>query len=646
MISFTQFLLAASGLGLLIFIHEWGHYWMAKKQGMKIETFSIGFGRPLYQWKRGEVTWQLCVLPFGGFVRIAGMEKKGGLEPHQIKEGFYGKTPAARIQVALMGPLINIVFAFVAFCLLFFIGGRLKPFSEHTHLIGYVEQDSGVYHLGVRPGDAIAEINHKPFGSFQEFLYTAILQEQPPFIEGEEIDYFTGAKAPFVYRFEYPSHARIQERIQILMNAISPASYLIYSQGNGFQQELDAPMRRSGIENGDRILWVDGELIFSKEQLIATVNEPRALLTVKRGGHTFLSKVPRLKVSDLQLLADQRAELDDWQHEIGLKKRVQDLFFIPYDVSAEGIVKSDLFYLNQESSEQKPSLISKSSAQRALQSGDRIIAVDGISVASSYDILRLLQTKHVQVIVNRGVVPQVVSWKEADEAFLQGIDWKDLFELVSSIGVEQAARSKGSLHVLSPVEPRPFRDLPLSAGKRQEVEAAIQAQKKRIEEIDNTQDREKALEIFEQQQNQLKLGLVTYDGRVSYNPGPVELFGQVFQETGKTLVALFTGAVTPKYMMGPVGMVQKMQDSWKDGFPEALFWLGMISLNLGVFNLLPIPVLDGGHICFSLWEWCTGKPIQSKTVERFVMPFVVLLIALFIYLTYNDLARLFTGFFK
>jgi regulator of sigma E protease len=72
----------------------------------------------------------------------------------------------------------------------------------------------------------------------------------------------------------------------------------------------------------------------------------------------------------------------------------------------------------------------------------------------------------------------------------------------------------------------------------------------------------------------------------------------------------------------------------------------MISLNLGMLNLLPIPILDGGHICFSLWEAVTKRPIKAKTMERLVIPFIVLLVALFIYMTYHDLVRLFSGLFK
>src|SRR5271170_5798666 len=130
MISLAYIILALLGLGVLIFIHELGHYVMARRVGMKVEAFSIGFGKPLHVWERDGVKWQLCLLPFGGYVRIAGMEKKGALEPHQIPDGFFGKKPIDRIKVALMGPLVNIVFAFLMFTVIWACGGRLKSFSE------------------------------------------------------------------------------------------------------------------------------------------------------------------------------------------------------------------------------------------------------------------------------------------------------------------------------------------------------------------------------------------------------------------------------------------------------------------------------------------------------------------------------------
>ena len=156
--SILYFILAAIGLGFLIFIHELGHYFMAKKVGMKVEAFSIGFGKAIYQWEHNGVIWKFCILPFGGYVKIAGMEKQGPLEPHQIPDGFFGKKPSDRIKVAIMGPVVNIAFAFILFVMIWAFGGRVKPFSDYTHFVGYVEPSSELYQDGIRAGDEITKL--------------------------------------------------------------------------------------------------------------------------------------------------------------------------------------------------------------------------------------------------------------------------------------------------------------------------------------------------------------------------------------------------------------------------------------------------------------------------------------------------------
>ena len=119
------------------------------------------------------------------------------------------------------------------------------------------------------------------------------------------------------------------------------------------------------------------------------------------------------------------------------------------------------------------------------------------------------------------------------------------------------------------------------------------------------------------------------------------IFVDTLDQAWRTLRSLVLGYLSPKLLQGPVGMVQVMQYGWSVGVKEALFWMAIISLNLGILNLLPLPVLDGGHICFSLWEKVTKKPIKAKTMERLIIPFVVLLVILLIYITYQDLSRLF-----
>lgn len=639
-------ILAALGLGFLIFIHEYGHYWMARREGMTVEAFSIGFGKPIFTWERDGVKWQFCWLPFGGYVRIAGMEKKGALEPYQIPDGFYGKKPWSRIKVALMGPIVNIGFAFVAFCLLWTLGGRTKPFSEYTHLIGSIDSSSGIYATGVRPGDKIEQINNKPFRNFQDLLFAAVLEDTPPRISGLEINYLKQTSAPFQYRFDFAKGAPISDRLQTLLYTLRPASYLIYNQKLSLALDSNSPMNGTGIEDGDRILWVDGEVMFSKDQLVQTINQPKALLTVQRGNQIFLARVPRLKVSDLRINAQQRAEIEDWQHEAKIKGRLTELFFIPYNLTQDCRVENSFSYLNEETVEQQPAEVVRSPLEIPLVAGDRIIAVDGIAVRSTYAMMNLLQNRHIQIIVKKNNPSASVSWKDADQAFVADIRWDDLNKMIQSIGTDQSLKVLGNLQLLNPAEPKPFNQLSISAEKREEFEELATTQRKQIEEIKDPEQRAQALQMFEQEQNKLKLGIVMVDRTVNYNPSPFALFGNVFHETWKTIVALFTGTVTPKYMTGPVGIVHVMQHSWGYGFKEALYWLGMISMNLGILNLLPIPVLDGGHICFSLWERITGKPIKAKTMERLIIPFVVLLIALFVYLTYHDLMRLFTGLFK
>lgn len=645
-LSLLYVILAAFGLGLLIFIHELGHYWMARRVGMTVEAFSIGFGKPIYSWEKDGVKWQICWLPFGGYVRIAGMEKKGNLEPYQIPDGFFGKKPWARIKVALMGPVVNIVFSFVAFSVLWVLGGRQKPFAEYTHLIGAVERSSDIFKAGVRPGDEISRLNDKPFRNFQDFIYFAIFNDAAPRISGFEIDYLKNEKTPFQFQFAIPEKASIADKISATLGAVQPASYLIYNEKASIQIDQNSPMQDTGIEDGDRILWVDGELVFSRNQVVNTINQPKALLTVQRGGQTFLARVPRIKISDLRASAVQRAEFEDWQHEANIKGKLPDLFFIPYNLTPQCQVENTFAYFNEESIEQQPSELARSPLEVPLQTGDRILAVDGMPIQSAYEMMKLLQNRHIQFIVKKKDAAAPVSWKDADKAFVAGIQWTDLGRMIQSIGTANPVMELGNLKLLKPAAPKPFSQLSLSEEKREEMAALEAAQLKQIEAIKDPKQREIAMKELEEQKNQLKLGIAMYDRSVNYNPSPFILFNNVLQETWKTLIALFTGTVSPKYMTGPVGIVQVMQQSWGYGFKEALFWLGMISMNLGILNLLPIPVLDGGHICFSLWEWITKKPIKAKTMERLIIPFIILLVALFIYLTYHDLSRLFSGIFK
>ena len=645
MISLAYIILAFIGLGVLVFIHELGHYFMARRVGMKVEAFSIGFGKPIRTWNRKGVKWQLCILPFGGYVKIAGMEKKGNLEPHQISDGFFGKKPIDRIKVAVMGPLVNIVFAFFMFALIWVCGGRLKPFSDYTKIVGWVEPQSKFSEDGIKPGDQFLCVDETPVQNMNDLVYALIFHGNQAAITADHVDYWTGQKSPFSFSMLKNPGNNI-EQLKTDIRALQPASFLYYDKQAPIIE--GAPMENSGIRFGDRIIWADGEIIFSVKQLSSLINQPRILLTVQRDKETFLARVPRLLIGDIKLSDEQKAEIDDWRNEARLEPRLGQLFFIPYSLTNDAVIEESLTYVD-ERSEHCSSFDplkqgSCSILEKPLMSGDKIIAVDGQPVQNSFEFLASLQERKILIAVADGIEQKAISWKEGDISFIREVNWNGLKKMVDTIGTPQWISSNGNLRFLNPVVPKTREAFPQSKDKSKWMQYQI-ADKERIEKIEDLHERESARKEYEAQMKQLVLGIPLQDMQVRYNPSPFIMLGEVVGQTGQTLKALFSGNLTPKAMQGPVGIVQVIHYGWMVGVKEALFWMGVISLNLGIFNLLPIPVLDGGHIGFSLWEMVTKKRIKAKTMERLVIPFVILLVAALIFTTYQDLLRLFKNFF-
>lgn len=632
MTNLFHIILALLGISFLVFIHELGHYIMARRVGMKVEIFSIGFGKPIYQWEMQGVKWQVCWLLFGGFVRIAGMEKQGSLEPHQIPDGFFGKKPWARIKVALMGPLANIVFAFIAFSAIWAMGGQQKPFQKYTNIIGEIDPQSKLYPLGVRPGDTLSSVSGTKEQGFQDFFVQIVLSQKTPTVEGSLVDYWNGSKKPFSYTPD--SNLRGMEAAQTL--GIGPAQYLVFDRFSS----VDSPMKDSGIQKGDRIVWVDGQLAFSREQLSQLINAPQTLLTIRRGNQNFLTHVPRLKISDFRLSVSQKAEFDDWLHEAGLVGKAGSFFFIPYNLNHDAIVESCLTYLDNNAEETCHVSSPRDPFDAPLQAGDQIIAVEGTPISSSSELLSKMQAKQSLIVVQRQKQAPVPSWTEADKIFESSFDAAKLKTLISRIGSPDLQTQIGDLILLPPISLKPLSELPLDEATKKQSLMQYEAQRRAIEKIEDPELREKELLQLEAQQKRWMLGILLSDRVVAYNPSPFVMFTDVASQTWRSFLSLISGAISPKYLSGPVSIVGVLQSSWNTGFKEALFWLGFISLNLAFLNLLPIPVLDGGHILFSIIESITKKPLKAKTMERLILPFIIIIVAFFIYVTYQDLVRL------
>jgi regulator of sigma E protease len=131
------------------------------------------------------------------------------------------------------------------------------------------------------------------------------------------------------------------------------------------------------------------------------------------------------------------------------------------------------------------------------------------------------------------------------------------------------------------------------------------------------------------------------------DPGPLQAFQMSLERTWemsglilKTLWGLITGETSPRQLMGPVGIAQLSGESAQEGWVSLLSLMAMISLNLGLLNLFPIPVLDGGHILIMALEGVAGRNFSIRVKERMLLAGFVILLVLMVTVIYNDLTRI------
>ena len=150
-------------IGILVTVHEFGHFWVAKKLGIKVLRFSIGFGKVLKSWRLGETEYTLCALPFGGFVKMLD-ENEGEVDAKEKHRAFNTQNVYKRIAVVIAGPAANFILAIILFAIIFIIGTHgIKP------IVGLVKINSIAEHSGLQVGDQLLSINSQDTATISEF---------------------------------------------------------------------------------------------------------------------------------------------------------------------------------------------------------------------------------------------------------------------------------------------------------------------------------------------------------------------------------------------------------------------------------------------------------------------------------------------
>jgi regulator of sigma E protease len=159
-------------LTVLVYVHEWGHYWVAKRNGVRIETFSIGFGPEIFGWNDAVGTrWKIGLIPLGGYVKMFGEnmedEETGEtveLTPEEQAVSFHHKTLAQRAAIVFAGPAVNYLFAIAVFAALAVFQGTATPLA----VVGEVMPDSAAAEAGLMQNDKIVAIDGAEISLFSE----------------------------------------------------------------------------------------------------------------------------------------------------------------------------------------------------------------------------------------------------------------------------------------------------------------------------------------------------------------------------------------------------------------------------------------------------------------------------------------------
>lgn len=166
-----QIIIGLAILSLLVFVHEFGHFIVAKKVGIRVITFSIGFGRKILRWRRGETEYRLSALPFGGYVKLAGQEPDDDSIPDE--RDFRSKKIWQRAAAVIAGPGANYVFAILVLWIIYMAGVH-ESVSQNDLTVGAVADSSAAGREGIKIGDRLMELDGKKISNWDQY-YSKII---------------------------------------------------------------------------------------------------------------------------------------------------------------------------------------------------------------------------------------------------------------------------------------------------------------------------------------------------------------------------------------------------------------------------------------------------------------------------------------
>ena len=243
-------------LGVLIFVHELGHFLAARRHGVRVLTFSLGFGPKVLKVTRGGTEYCVSAVPLGGYVKMAG-ENPDDPRSGQDDE-FLSKTKWQRFQILFAGPLMNILLAVVVLAVVLSQGAEVEVYRDEPPVVGTVEEDSPAAEAGIRRDDLILSVAGTRVETWEDLLIQI------------------GTRPDRDVRLELRRDGRTME------TTVRPVADNRYEIGNiGVLPDINPiitsvnegePAERAGLRGGDVVLAVNGEDVVTRNQLIEAIS--------------------------------------------------------------------------------------------------------------------------------------------------------------------------------------------------------------------------------------------------------------------------------------------------------------------------------------------------------------------------------------
>ena len=246
---------------IIVFIHEFGHYFVARLNGVDVEKFSIGFGPVLIsKIDSNNTKWQICAVPLGGYVKFSGEMYSNNKSTDDNKKLFMNKKPLEKASIVIAGPLANFLLSFILFILIFFFFGK----NNMVPIVGVVDKGSPAAINGILENDKIISINNNKIDSFENY-YSIIESELFSKIHLEVLRNNNILKKEII-----PEHVTIKTFIgsEKKVNYLGIKPLILPIVGNVIK---NSPAEESGLLYGDKIIKINNTNIYDARQIIEIV---------------------------------------------------------------------------------------------------------------------------------------------------------------------------------------------------------------------------------------------------------------------------------------------------------------------------------------------------------------------------------------